>query len=185
MTQAQQPPAFALPPALLSQGYTLRREKDDDLPFVMRLFASSRERELAPMPWTAEQKRAFLASQFHAQRRHYRAFVADGDYLVLEQNGAGAGRLYLEMRRTSLHIVDVALMPDWRGKGLGSAIIGALQDFARTRGVAIGIFVEKFNPALRLYQRLGFCEIADRDVHLEMEWKPTSFREEPTMAAPG
>ncbi|MDO8878244.1 MAG: GNAT family N-acetyltransferase [Pseudolabrys sp.] len=185
MTQAQQQPAFVLPAALLSQGYALRRETDDDLPFLMRLFASTRERELAPMPWSTEQKRDFLASQFEAQSRHYRTFIAGGDYLLVEHHGAGAGRLYLDMRRTSLHIVDIALMPDWRGKGLGTAILEALQDFGRMRGMAIGIFVEKFNPALRLYRRLGFAEIADHDVYLEMEWTPDALNPETPAAAYG
>ena len=168
------PPAFALPAALLSQGYALRAETDDDLPFLMRLFASTRERELAPMPWSAEQRQAFLASQFDAQRHHYRSHIADGDYRVLEHDGAGAGRLYLDIRQTHLHVVDIALMPAWRGKGLGTAILTALQENGRAHGMPVGIFVEKFNPALRLYRRLGFTEIADHDVYLEMEWAPNS-----------
>jgi hypothetical protein len=111
----RQPPAFALPAALLSQGYALRAETDNDLPFLMRLFASTREQELAPMPWSAEQKQAFLAGQFNIQRHHYRTDIADADYQVLEHNGAAAGRLYLDIRQTHLHIVDIALMPAWRG----------------------------------------------------------------------
>lgn len=173
-TARHRPPVFALPAALLSQGYALRAETDDDLPFLMRLFASTREQELAPMPWSAEQKRAFLAGQFNTQRHHYRTYIANADYQVLEHNGAGAGRLYLDMRQTNLHIVDIALMPAWRGKGLGTAILTALQETGRARGIAIGIFVEKFNPALRLYRRLGFTKIADHDVYLEMEWTPAA-----------
>jgi ribosomal protein S18 acetylase RimI-like enzyme len=173
-TARHRPPVFALPAALLLQGYALRAETDDDLPFLMRLFASTREQELAPMPWSAEQKRAFLAGQFNIQRHHYRTYIADADYQVLEHNGAGAGRLYLDIRQTHLHIVDIALMPAWRGKGLGTAILTALQEAGRARGIAIGIFVEKFNPALRLYRRLGFTEIADHDVYLEMEWSPNA-----------
>jgi ribosomal protein S18 acetylase RimI-like enzyme len=169
-----QPPAFALPAALLSQGYALRPETEDDTPFLIRLYASTREQELAPVPWPAEQKQAFLASQFQAQRYHYRTTIDGCIYDVLEQHGVPMGRLYLDVRQTRLHVVDISLLPEWRGQGVGTAIFEALQAVGRARGMGVGIFVEKFNPALRLYRRLGFTDIADREVYLEMEWLPES-----------
>ncbi|MGC2124919.1 MAG: GNAT family N-acetyltransferase, partial [Xanthobacteraceae bacterium] len=69
-----------------------------------------------------------------------------------------------------LHIVDITLLPPWRRRGIGTAIINALQAAGRARGKGVGIMVEKFNPALRLYRRLGFTAIADHEVYLEMEW---------------
>jgi ribosomal protein S18 acetylase RimI-like enzyme len=168
----QAPPAFALPAALLSQGYRLRPETDDDILFLMRLYASTREQELASVPWPAEQKQAFLASQFQAQRHHYRTYIEGCAFDVLEHRGVPAGRLYLEVRQTRLHVVDIALLPEWRGKGLGTAILTALQAAGRASGKGVGIFVEKFNPALRLYRRLGFTDVADHEVYLEMEWLP-------------
>jgi ribosomal protein S18 acetylase RimI-like enzyme len=166
------PPAFSLPAALASQGFALRPETEDDVPFLMRLYASTREQELAAIPWSAEQKQAFLVSQFQAQRHHYRSFIADCSFQVLARAGAPVGRLYLEPRETRLHIVDIALVPEQRGHGTGTAILKALQETARQSGRGLGIFVEKFNPALRLYRRLGFAEIADHEVYLEMEWMP-------------
>lgn len=172
MTSVQTPPAFELPAALLSQGYRLRPETEADIPFLMQLYASTRERELEPLSWTIEQKQAFLSSQFQAQRHHYRTNIPDCAFEVLELNGTPVGRLYLEARQARLHIVDIALMPESRGQGLGTAILRALQATASARGRGLGIFVEKFNPALRLYRRLGFAEVADREVYLEMEWSP-------------
>jgi len=166
------PPAFALPAALLSQGFVLRPESEADTPFLMRLYASTREEEMAPVPWPAEQKEAFLASQFQAQRHHYRTYFADCAFDVIERRGEPAGRLYLQTRQTQLHIIDIALMPDWRGRGIGTAILQALQAAGRVRGKGVGIMVEKFNPALRLYERLGFTPVADHGVYLEMEWLP-------------
>lgn len=168
----QAPPAFSLPAALVSQGYALRRESEADIPFLQRLFASTREEELKPVPWSVEQKQAFLASQFQAQRHHYYKYIPDCAFDVIERDGSPVGRLYLEPRKTQLHIVDITLMPEWRGQGLGAAIMQALQAHAAAQGKGVGIFVEKFNPALRLYRRLGFAEIADREVYLEMEWMP-------------
>ena len=172
MTSLQTPPVFTLPAALLSQGFALRPETDDDIPFLMRLYASTREEELAPVPWSVDQKQTFLVSQFQAQRYHYRTQIAGCTFDVIEHRGEPAGRLYLEPRLSQLYIVDIALLPAWRGQGFGTAILAALQATAGAIGKGVGIMVEKYNPALRLYRRLGFTDIADHGVYLEMEWLP-------------
>jgi len=172
VTQNDRPPAFALPAALLSEGYALRPETDDDIPFLAALFASTREGELALVPWTAAQKEAFLDGQFKAQRHHYRTYNSDCAFDVIAQAGAPVGRLYLESGRRRLHIVDITLTPARRGRGLGTAILTALQDNGRMSGRAVGIMVEKFNPAMRLYRRLGFTDVVDHGVYQEMEWRP-------------
>ncbi|WP_084250329.1 GNAT family N-acetyltransferase [Sphingomonas mali] len=172
MTETVGPPAFSLPEALLSKGFSLRPETDDDLPFLMQLFASTRADELALVPWSEEQKRAFLIQQFSAQRKHYRSFLADTRYDVLERDGVPVGRLYLNERRTRAHIVDIALMPGSRANGIGTAIITALQDYARARGKGVDIFVERTNPARSLYNRMGFNVIREEDIYLEMDWAP-------------
>ena len=173
MTLQQVPQAFALPATLLSQGFALRPETEADIAFLMRLYASTREEELAPVPWSAEQKAAFLAQQFVAQRRHYLAYT-DCAFDVIEHNGEPAGRLYLQAQASRLHIVDVALLPAWRGHGVGAALLEGLQAAGRGCGKSVSTFVEKFNPALRLYQRLGFAEIADHGIYLEVEWQPAA-----------
>jgi ribosomal protein S18 acetylase RimI-like enzyme len=173
MTLQQTRPAFVLPAALLARGFALRPETEADVPFLMRLYASTREEELALVPWGAEQKAAFLAQQFDAQRRQYRNYI-DCSLDVIEHNGAPAGRIYLQVGPSRLHLVDIALLPVWRGHGVGAAILEALQAVGRASGQAVSTFVEKFNPALRLYQRLGFAEIADHGVYLEMKWRPAT-----------
>ena len=170
MISSDTPPAFQLPAALLSLGYRLRPETEDDTPFLFRLYASTREAELAQViGWSAEQKLAFLGQQFTAQRHHYKNFIPNCLYQVIEHDGVPVGRLYLEERVTQVHITDIALMSEARGKGVGGAIVEALIEHTNARGKGLGIFVEKFNPALRLYRRLGFVEVADADVYLEME----------------
>ena len=169
MTQSTAPSAFLLPAALLSRGFTLRPELDGDIPFVMQLYASTREAELAPVAWSAEQKQAFLAQQFAAQRHHYRTMLPNCTFEVIEQNGVPAGRLYLEEHDSQIHVVDIVLGAEWRGQGVGTAILHALIEHAASRSRGVGIFVEKFNPALRLYRRLGFTEIGDTGVYLEMK----------------
>ena len=175
MTISYSPPAFALPAALLSKGYTLRPETDDDIPFLMDLYGTTREQELATVDWTQAQKGAFIAHQFNAQRMHYRSQISGCAFYVIEKHGVPYGRLYLQERESRLHIVDIALMPEHCGKGIGSAILKAMIDTAASRGKGVGIFVEKYNPALRLYQRLGFTPIQDTDIYFEMEWVPEGY----------
>jgi len=172
VTVSQAPPAFALPAALVSQGYRLRPETEADIPFLMRLFASTRADELASTPWTPEQKAAFVAQQFEAQRYHYYNRLENCRFAVIEHGGEAIGRLYLQETPTKIHLVDIALTPERRGGGLGTAILEALLALAGTGGRRVDIFVEKFNPALNLYRRLGFREIKDAEVYWEMEWLP-------------
>lgn len=164
------PPVFELPAALLSQGFVLRPETDDDLPFLRALYASTREEELAITGWSHEQKLAFCNSQFDAQRHHYRTYITNCRFDVLEYRGEPVGRLYLEPRMTQLNVVDIALMPAWRAKGIGTAMLEAVKETARQTGRGVCIFVEQYNPALRLYRRLGFTEVRKDGLYFEMEW---------------
>lgn len=162
---------FELPPHLQEDGYRLRAECEADLPFLSALYASTREAELAAAPWTAEQKQAFLAQQFDAQRRHYRNAIPDCRFEVLEHRGSAIGRLYLQHGAARLHVVDIALLPAWRGRGLGTDLLRALQSLGTRTGRSVGIMVEKPNAALHWYRRLGFVERQDHGVFLEMEWR--------------
>lgn len=174
--RTEPPPAFTLPAALLSQGYRLRNERDDDIPFLMGLYASTRETELAGIPWSTEQKAAFLVSQFQAQRHHYRTFFPGTSFDVIECDGTPVGRLYVDVRVTHIHVIDIALMPEARGRGTGTTLMTALQDYARELAMGLDLFVEKYNPALRLYRRLGFIDIAEHEIQIEMEWLPEDGR---------
>lgn len=172
MTDILEPSAFVLPEALRSAGLALRPETDDDLPFLMQVYASTRADELALVPWTLDQKQSFLVHQFGAQRYHYRTYFPDAAFDVIERNGRAIGRLYVDERQTRIHIVDIALMPESRGSGIGTALLSAIQDYATTRGKGVDIFVERMNPAKTLYDRMGFKVIREEEVYLEMDWTP-------------
>ena len=161
-----------MPPALAEQGFVFRPETEADVPFLRRLYISTRWDELAIVDWTDEQKIAFLESQFGFQRYHYYKYYPTTDFTVLEQHGTPAGRLYLERMPNTMTMIDIALLPEWRGRGTGTALIEAALAEAAAAGQAVSIMVEKFNPALRLYRRLGFYETSDEGVHLAMEWRP-------------
>jgi ribosomal protein S18 acetylase RimI-like enzyme len=162
---------LALPAALAAQGFKLRPETDADLPFLRRLYISTRWEELAPViDWTEAQKVAFLESQFALQRQHYRTYYPLTDFAVLEKDAAPAGRLYVNRQATKLHVIDIALLPEWRGHGTGTALMNVVCAEARVTNKKVSLAVEKFNPAQRLYRRLGFREVADEGVYWIMEW---------------
>ena len=167
---------LALPAALADDCFVLRPETEADIPFLRGLYLSSRWEELAPLAdWTDVQKRSFLESQFALQRQHYRAHYAETDFTVLERRGVPAGRLYIDRRADALIVHDIALLPEWRGSGVGTALMRAVCNEAGAAGKKVSVAVEKYNPAQRLYRRLGFRETSDEGVHWIMEWPATAY----------
>jgi ribosomal protein S18 acetylase RimI-like enzyme len=159
-----------LPAELAAQGFVFRRENEADLPFLRRLYISTRWDELAVVDWPDEHKIAFLESQFGLQRYHYYTYYPTTAFALLEQHGTPCGRLYLERRPKFSTMLDIALLPEWRGRGIGTALIAAALAEAGAARRGVSIMVEKFNPAQRLYRRLGFREVSDEGVQWAMEW---------------
>lgn len=161
-----------MPAVLAERWFVLRPETEADVPFLQRLYISTRWEELAPVPWTDEQKIAFLESQFALQRHHYLTHYTNSAFDVLEAAGTPVGRLYIDRQAKTMRVIDIALLPEWRGGGIGTALMHAVLAEARLTGKEIEISVEQFNPALRLYQRLGFSEYANDGMYRFMSWRP-------------
>jgi ribosomal protein S18 acetylase RimI-like enzyme len=89
-------------------------------------------------------------------------------------NAKPIGRLYLDRREAEIRIIDIALLTSERRNGVGGALLREVLTEARAAGKAVRIHVERNNPALRLYHRLGFNEIEDQGVYYLMEWRPES-----------
>ena len=157
----------------------LRPIRPDDGPFLYKVYASTRLEELAPLGWSAEQQAAFLTQQFNAQHQYYHANYADADFQIILVNGQPGGRLYVDRRGDEIRIIDIALLPEYRRAGVGSRLLRDLLDEAAAGGKPVRIHVEKFNPALRLYERLGFSIVDDRGVYWFMEWSPPGARTSP------
>lgn len=151
-------------------GMGFRRIAESDLPFLEGVYASTRSEELAAAPLTDAQKAAFLAEQFRLQHAHYQKYYPDADWLITMHAGEDIGRLYIERWPTQHRIIDIAFLPGQRGKGFGEALLRDLMDEAAVAGKDVSIHVEKFNPALRLYRRLGFVTEEDKGVYDLMRW---------------
>ena len=152
-------------------GLRFRPITEDDLPLLYQVYASTRLEELAPVPWSEAQKAAFLTMQFQAQHADYQRNYPDADRLVIMRGFEPAGRLYVGRDEVSHCVIDIALLPAHRGQGFGTALMRDLMDEAGRAGKTLSIHVEKFNPALRLYQRLGFETAEDQGIYDLMRWR--------------
>jgi ribosomal protein S18 acetylase RimI-like enzyme len=151
---------------------TLRPITPDDMEFLYRVYASTREEELSILPWSDEEKEDFLRMQFHAQHTHYQKHYADAKYDVILSGETPVGRLYVDRRPDDIRIIDIALLTEHRRGGIGGGLVRELLDEAAAAGKSVSIHVEKNNPAKTLYHRLGFVEIEDQGVYDLMEWTP-------------
>jgi ribosomal protein S18 acetylase RimI-like enzyme len=156
----------------LPSGITLRPVGSSDRDFLLQVYASTRAEELRLVDWGADQKAAFVRMQFEAQDAYYREHYHPATFDVVEVDGEPAGRLYVARWEAEIRIVDVALLPEHRGRGIGTTLIRELLDEAAASGKCLSIHVEKHNPARRLYERLGFVESTDRGVYVLMEATP-------------
>jgi ribosomal protein S18 acetylase RimI-like enzyme len=149
----------------------LRPITPEDDSFLAGLYASTRAEELVVTGWSDDEKALFCRRQFDAQTAHYSANYPRASFQVIERDGEPVGRIYVARWEKEIRIVDITLLPQSRGAGIGTKLLRELQDEARSAGKSLTIHVERFNPALRLYERLGFQQIEDKGVYLLMEWR--------------
>ena len=152
-----------------AEGISLRSVEPGDETFLYRVYAGTRQKELAQVPWTEAQKEAFLRMQFDAQTRYYQEHYPEATFSVILSCGLPAGRLYVARWPEEIRIMDIALLPGCRNAGIGTSLLGDLISESERAGKPLSIHVERFNPALHLYERLGFHKAADKGVYFLME----------------
>lgn len=147
----------------------LRPVVDTDRAFLVELYESTREDELAQVEWPDGAREAFVEQQFSAQDAHYRANYPGATLDVIEADGTPAGRLYVHRGPSDIRIMDIALAPGFRGRGIGTRLLRSLMDEADASGRKLSIHVEQNNPARSLYDRLGFLPAGEHGVYVLME----------------
>ena len=159
---------------LALDAVTLRPETAADEDFLYVVYASTRTEELAVVPWTYEQKDAFLRQQYAAQYAHYHnsGYYPNPTFLIVEVGGHAAGRLYVHRSGGEILVVDIALLPAYRGAGIGSALLNDLLAEAGRTGAVVRLHVEPWNRAVRLYERLGFRHTGEEGLYWTMERSP-------------
>src|SRR5579875_701712 len=139
--------------------------------FLVSLYASTRDLEMSVLPWPAEQKQAFLRSQFQIREGDYARTFPRADQLVITFEDMPIGRLYLDRGEAEIRIVDFALLPEYRGKGIGAKLIRDLQREAAETSKKLTGHVDRMNAAVRFWRRLGFQLDESAAMYLPMEWR--------------
>ena len=150
----------------------LRAEHPDDEAFRLKLFRETHGGVLAGLdPALVD---TLLAQQFAGQTMTYRARYPDARRDIVEDAaGAPIGRMVVDQTSEAITLVDIALLADHRGRGIGTRLVRDLIDEAQAAGVPVRLSVRVDNPARRLYARLGFVEVGASDVDVAMRWAPS------------
>lgn len=139
--------------------------------FLEALYGSTRD-DLDVLAWSELQRSAFCAGQWAAQRAAYRsAYPAARDEIV-EIDGEAVGRLLVDTTSVDVTVVDLALVPEARGRGVGSRLLAEVLEAARAESRRVTLYVLASSPALRLYRRLGFEVVGEQGLHLALAWTP-------------
>jgi GNAT superfamily N-acetyltransferase len=159
----------------LSRGgkVELRPVTESDDQFLLSVYESTRHDELAQVEWPEGQKEQFLRWQFDLQRTEYSSRFPDADYRVIVVDQQPAGRIWVGTDDEHIRLLDIALLPEFQNRGVGTALLQRLIDQASKAGKALRhmVFVLN-NDAERFYIRLGFKRIEDLGAYKHMEWKP-------------
>jgi ribosomal protein S18 acetylase RimI-like enzyme len=155
-----------------SGAVTLRPATDADYDFMRELYGDTRAEEMRHFPFDDVQKKAFLDQQFAAQFEHYGIHYPTCERRIIEQEGRSIGRLWIDEWRDQIRLVDIALLSEFRGSGIGTRLVEDVLARGTAAGKAVTIHVEGFNPALRLYERLGFKHVDTNGVYYLMRWEP-------------
>ena len=157
-----------MPPApdTRSPTVTLRRVTDADRELLTAVYRSTRLAELDLVPWDEATRTAFVTQQFEAQDRAWSEQRPDAVRDVVLVDGVAAGRLYVDRTPQEIRVVDITLLPEHRGRGVGQSLLRPIIAEGDRVGLPVTIHVERHNPALRLYARLGFEVVDDLGVYL-------------------
>lgn len=150
---------------------SLRPVRPEDEPFLLRIYASTRAEEMALVPWDEAQREAFLKMQFDAQQYHYQKHYPEASHDIILLRGEPVGRLYVAREEQIITILDITLLPEHRGAGIGTPLVKDLQSEAARAEKSLRIYVESFNPSLRLFERLGFYGIGEEGIYILMQWR--------------
>ncbi|ULL19266.1 N-acetyltransferase [Paenibacillus sp. H1-7] len=146
----------------------------EDEPFLLAVYAGARQEEVSGWGWDALQLEAFLHMQYRFQQQSYRSRYPEAVVQLIVQDGRRIGKLLVAREHDAIVLVDIALLPEHRNRGYGSAFMQSLQREAEQCGKPIILHVQTANRAKELYERLGFQQVSLDSMYCEMKWVPAS-----------
>ena len=157
-----------------ASAVTLRPVSADDERFLIELYGSTRADELNLTNWSHRERQAFVEMQFAAQQQYYRSRFPEAEHSIILLSGRRAGRLYVARSEEEIRILDVAVAVEYRNAGIGSSILEGVMAEAAKSDKPVRIYVERFNPSMQLFERLGFSSVENTPSHFLMEWRPSA-----------
>jgi ribosomal protein S18 acetylase RimI-like enzyme len=157
---------------LVNEALTLQSIKKDDDVFLYELYASTRIEEMALTGWPAQQIDWFLQMQFNLQHNQWQENYPDAAFDLILMKGQPVGRLYVDHQVVEIRVIDIAILPEFRGQGIGTYCLKQLIEEAKNVNKKLSLHVERNNPAMKLYQRLGFKVVNQGEVYFLMEIQP-------------
>src|ERR1051325_7775009 len=155
---------------------TLRVATPADQDFLFAVYASTRDEELRLWGWDENQKRMFLEMQFRGQCQQYSLCYPQADSSIILFGDVQAGRLLVDRSGEEITLVDIALLPEYRNRGIGTALIQSLLEEATGFQKNVALHVLRASAAARLYERLGFTKVSEDGIYLEMKKIPGEYR---------
>jgi ribosomal protein S18 acetylase RimI-like enzyme len=150
----------------------IRDGVSEDTPFLEKLYFETRKDEFAQLGWDAPQIEALLKMQFMTQTQSYRMQFPDARNFVIEADGEAVGRL---ITTDEIRLVDIAVLPEFRNRGIGSFVLRRLLEEAEDKKKPVDLQVLKTNsPAIRLYERFGFEKTGEDQLYLMMRRQDSS-----------
>jgi GNAT superfamily N-acetyltransferase len=156
---------------IISPNIKLRPAAPEDEEFLISVYGSTREQELAMVPWTDEQRQAFIKFQYTAQLNYYRSEFPNSEHWVIEADSKPVGRLFLDRRETQFRILDITILTAHRGKGFGEPVIRYVMNESAAVGKAVGINLDLYSTSQPIFERLGFTATEKTDSHTLYVWQ--------------
>ena len=150
----------------------LRKSVEKDIPFIIKVYRSTREKELSLTNWTEEQKTNFIYMQTMAQLAEYKTKYPGATQQIVLFKNKEAGRFYTWENENEIRIIDITLLPQFIGKGIGSTLLNNLIKRSKEIKKKITLHVDPLSAALKLYLRLGFVHLSNNGRHYYMEKSP-------------
>ena len=160
-----------------------RNVADGDEEFLFRLYAGTREEEVAQWGWPPAQQETFLRMQFKAKEHHYHSAYPGAERKLILADGQAVGHTVIAREPASISLVDIGVLPAYRNQGIGTRAIRGILDEAAATGAAVKLHVAPGNPARKLYERLGFAIVETGEMSLRMEWSAAAARVGPAESA--
>ena len=142
-------------------------EEEDTL---YSLFVSTRKSEFAILEWDEQQIEGLLRMQYDAQKAFYQQQFPNAKYEIIMYKGLGIGRLITEIQQEAIRLIDIFIIPEYRGRGICTALLREFQHVAAELRLPIELNVLMGNPAQRLYERCGFVVTGEVVPHVMMAW---------------